>query len=64
MGAPEAEAGPGTTGNTATKAMDFTNFNRKMVKTGRQAVPEKGLEVPWVGIAQGWAPIQHMEILG
>lgn len=47
MGAPEAEAGPSMTGNTANKAMTFTNFNRKIVKTGRWAVPGKGSEVPW-----------------
>lgn len=63
MGAPEAEAGPGMTGNTATETMAFTNFNRKMVKTGRWAVLGKGSEVLWVRIAHDWAPMQDMEIL-
>lgn len=58
MGAREAQAGPGMTCNTAAKAMASTSFNRKMGKTGRWVVRGKGSEVPWVGIAQAWEPIQ------
>lgn len=63
-GAPGAEARPGTTGNTANKAMAFTRFNRKMVKTGRWAAAGKGSEGPWEGKAQGWAAMEPTEILG
>lgn len=40
--------------------MASTSFDRKMGKTGRWVIPQKGSQVPWVGIAQAWQPIQRV----